>query len=456
MNFKLKGAAGSFREFDDLPSFTVKMDKGDEDQKFHGLRKFVLNKSPQDDTYLHELLGSEIFRAAGIPAPRVSHARVWVNKRDMGLYVLKEGFDRAFLKRAFDKPSGNLYDGGFCQDIDSPLEKDEGSGADDRSDLIALLKACAEPDLVKRWARVPEVVDLKPFITFMAVEMMLGHWDGYCLNTNNYRLYFDPATKKAVFLPHGMDQIFQDADASVLDHPRAIVANAVMRNPAWRAEFRKRVGELMPLFGAEKLKKRVDEVAKRLRPVLDAFNKDAATAHDGAVAGLKGRLDAREKSLKDQKGQPDPKPIAFQVDRPVRLLKWRTNSECEDAALTLEKDKGIDLMKIATGNSGRCVASWRRAVLLPQGKYRFRASIAAKDVAALQEDRDAPGVGAGLRISGGRRENAIVDTNDFKAIEFEFEVTEEAADVDLVVELRASKGTIWIRADSLTLTRLGK
>ena len=287
VNFKLKGAAGSYREFDSTPSFTVKMDKGDDDQKFHALRKFQLNKSPQDDTYLHELLASEIYRAAGILAPRVTHARVWINKRDMGLYVIKEGFDRSLLKRGFDKSGGNLYDGGFCQDIDKELQKDEGSGPDDRSDLVALLKICKETDLVKRWARVPEAVDVKAFITFMAIEMMLGHWDGYCLNRNNYRVYFDPVTKKANFLPHGMDQLFGDADASILDNPPAIVGNAIMKNPAWRADFRKRVGELLPLFNADKLKRRVDEVAKRLQPVLEAYNKDAARAHDGAVIGLK-------------------------------------------------------------------------------------------------------------------------------------------------------------------------
>ncbi|MCE9583502.1 MAG: CotH kinase family protein [Planctomycetes bacterium] len=454
--FKLKGAAGSFREFDDIPSFTVKMDKGDDDQKFHGLRKFQLNKSPQDDTYLHELLGSEIFRAAGVLTPRVTHARVWINKRDMGLYVVKEGFDRVLLKRGFDKSGGSLYDGGFCQDIDADLEKDEGPDPDDRADLKALLDCCREPDLVKRWAKLPQLVDLKAFITFMAVELMLGHWDGYCLNANNYRLYFDPQSGKAFFLPHGMDQLFGDAEASILDNPGAILANAVMRNPAWRADFRKRVTELLPLFSADRLKLRVDEVAKRLHPVLEAYNKDAADAHEAAVDGLKARLEAREKSLKEQRGMPDPRPLVFQAGQPVRLTKWRTNSECEDAELTQEKENGVDLMNIAAGPSGRCVASWRRGVLLPRGKYRFHAMLAAKDIAALEGDEDAPGVGGGLRLSGGTRENSVVGSIVFKAVEFEFEVTEEQADVELVVELRASKGRLAVRADTLFLTKLGK
>lgn len=455
VGFKLKGAAGSFREFDDTPSFTVKVDRGDDDQKFHGLRKFQLNRSPQDGTWMHELLASEIFKAAGLASPRVTHARVWVNKRDMGLYVLKESFDRTFLKRHFEKSGGNLYDGGFCQDIDADLEKDEGGNKDDRADLKALLAACTEADLVKRWAKVQELVDIKEFVTYMAVEQMLGHWDGYCLNRNNYRLYFDPATKKAVFLPHGMDQLFQDSEASILDNPPALVANAVMKNPAWRTEYRKRVGELLPLFNAEKLKKRVDEVAKRLEPVIDSYDKEAANAFKGAVNDLKARLEARERSLKEQRTMPDPKPLVFQADQPVRLLKWRRASECEDATLEAKRENGVDLLTIACGPSGVCVASWRRGVLLPRGKYRFRAVIGVKDVEKLEEE-EAPGAGAGLRLSGGTREGGLTGSRDYGLVEMEFEVAEEQADVELVVELRASKGLIAIKAESLTLTKLSK
>ncbi len=454
VSFKLKGAAGSFREFDDLPSFTVRMDRGDQDQRFHGLRKFHLNKSPQDETYLQELLGSDIFNAAGILTPRVTHARVWINQRDMGLYVVKEGFDPLFIKRGFSDSSGNLYDGGFCQDVDAELEKDEGSGPDDRSDLRNLLEISTEPDLVRRWERLTEVVDVESFLTFMAIEQMLGHWDGYCLNRNNYRLYFDPSTRKAYFLPHGMDQLFQDAEASVLDNPPALVAIAIMQNPAWRAAYRKRISDLLPLFDADKLKKRVEQVTKRLQPVLEDFDKDVANAQKAAANELKSRLEARERSLKEQQGQEDPKPLVFRSGRPEPLLKWRPNSECEDASLTQEKDSGVQVMTIAAGKSGRCIASWRKGVLLQRGKYRFRAIMRIKDVVTLADDRRAPGVGAGLRLANGTREAALVGSTTFKTIDFEFEITEEAADVELVIELRASGGSLAIKTDSLTLTKL--
>lgn len=55
---KLKGAAGSFREFDDRPAFTLNMHKHEKDQTFHAMEKFHLNNSVQDESYLCEWLCS--------------------------------------------------------------------------------------------------------------------------------------------------------------------------------------------------------------------------------------------------------------------------------------------------------------------------------------------------------------------------------------------------------------
>ena len=98
----LKGAAGSFRDIDnEKPAFTLNFDKFVDEQKFRGLDKFSLNNSVQDPTYMTEAICSDLFLAAGVPTPRTAHARVSLNGRDLGLYVLKEGFDKAFLKRHF-------------------------------------------------------------------------------------------------------------------------------------------------------------------------------------------------------------------------------------------------------------------------------------------------------------------------------------------------------------------
>jgi spore coat protein H len=184
---RLKGAAGSFRPVDDRPALTLNFDKYVDGQSFHGLEKMHLNNSVQDPSYMTELICGELFVAAGIPAARTAHARVELNGRDLGLYVLKEGFDKKFLKRHFEDPNGNLYDGGFLREITEPLEMDSGKD-NSHADLKALAQAAQESDPSARLAALKKVLDVDRFLTYMAVEVITWDWDGYPMKHNNYRV----------------------------------------------------------------------------------------------------------------------------------------------------------------------------------------------------------------------------------------------------------------------------
>lgn len=450
---KLKGAAGSFREIDDRPALTLNTSKYTKQQIFHGLDKFHLNNSVQDETYLNEYLCADLFRRAGQPVPRVTHARVWLNGRDLGLYVLKEGFDRKFLQRHFADATGNLYDGGFCQDLDTDLEKDTGDGPDDRSDLQAVRAACAEPDPATRWKRIAERVDVNKFIDFMAMELMTGHWDGYSLTKNNYRVYFDPKTNQAHFFAHGMDQMFGDPGASILDYPGAIVAAAVMQNPVWRAKYRTRIKELLPLFTPPKrLLELVDVQQKRLQPVLREMNEDQANAFQDRVAELKQRLIDRAANLIEQVSHPEPAPLEFNAEGIAGLEDWYEAHE--SGGVTHER---VELpgkqtaYSIKCENEETCIASWRRKVLLPQGHYLFQARAKTGRVVPLEDEK---GSGVGLRVSGANRSQKLSGTSDWKPLEFEFEVLEDVREVELVAEIRATAGQVWFDMQSMRLKKV--
>jgi len=455
VSVKLKGAAGSFRELDDKPAFTLRMDKVKKDQRFHGLAKLHLNNSVQDETYLHELIAAELFKEAGIPAARVAHARVKLNDRDLGFYVLKEGFDEHFLARHFLDPRGNLYDGGFCQDIDADLERDEGDGGESRGDLKGLLGVAQVADSKARSVQLAQRLDVPEFVTFMAMEEMLGHWDGYTINRNNYRLYFDQRSGKSYFIPHGMDQVLGDPEASILDPPTALVASAVQRVAAWRTLYRKRLKELLPLFSPpDKLLALVKESSARLRPVLAAGNSEAGVAYDERIADLRRRIEERARNLRDQCAAPEPKPISFAGSSIYRPKMWRSASESEDAKLTEARVGGEKLLMIECGPSGSCVASFRATALLERGRYRFMASVKTEGVAPLPGE-EAPQSGAAARISGEEARERVQATTPWRSLNVDFEVADDARPVELVVELRASKGRASFKVDSLKLQRLG-
>ncbi len=440
---KLKGAVGSFQAVDERPAITVNVNKFVKEQTFHAMSRFHLNNSVQDPTCLHEQIASRLFAEAGMPAARVAHARVRLNGRDLGLYVLKEGFDSHFLARHFRVATGNFYDGGFVQDIDADLERDSGTGPEDRRDLKELVEACREPDRAARWRRIEAKLHVDAFITFMAVELMTGHWDGYSLNCNNYRVYVNPADGRAHFLPHGMDQVFQDPGASVLDHPRALVASAVMGRAAWRARFRQRVAELLPLFESGRLHPLIDGVSARLMAVMGS---EQAAAYPDQVRDLKERLAARTESLREQLARPIPPATTFDESGMARLGEWQPWSESEDAVI--EQDHSV--FHVRAGASRHCVAGWSQRVVLPHGRYSLRGTARADGVLSI---RDEWGAGAGFRTSLAGRTNRVAGTTRWRELVCVFEVAEESREIDLVIELRAVQGEAWFERRSVVLRR---
>lgn len=451
VGIKLKGAAGSFRDLDDKPAFTVNVDKFARKERFHGLAKFHLNNSVQDGTFLHEFIGSLLMAQAGVPAARVTHARVWLNGRDLGLYVLKESFDSDLIRRHFKSDNGNLYDGGFCNEIDAGLQKDDGKGADDGADLRALADACRDPDPNARWRRIEERLDVEAFLTFVAMELMVGHWDGYANNANNYRVYFAGKKGRAYFLPHGMDQVFGDPDASVLEYPTALVADAVLRNPVWRARFRKRLLELVPLFNLkEKLLPRLKPAMKRVEAAARTVDAALPGALDGAWNDLENRLLAREKALKEQVKRPEPKTLELDSNGRARLLGFAENVEAGDAALDPTTNDGKRAYRIECG-AEPCAASWRKKVMLPQGRWRFEANVKCDDVAPIE---GSPASGALLRIGGAERKGGIVGACGWTTIRFDFEVAEATRLVELIAELHAASGRCWFDVSGMKMSKL--
>jgi hypothetical protein len=448
---RLKGAAGSFQALDEKPGLTLNMDAWRPGRRFHGLDKFHLNNAVQDPTWLHEWLGGEIFRAAGIPAARVTHARVILDGRDLGIHVLKEALDRDFLQRHFDRPDGNLYDGNGV-DLDELTERDEGRSGPPGADVARLVAACRTEDPAARPAAIGDCLDVDGFIDFMALELMTGHWDGYTVGRNNYRLYFDPARDgRAVFIPHGMDQLFGDSEAAILDLPGTIAAGAVMGVPEWRTRFREQVRRRLPLFEPAQLLPAIDAVAGRLRPAVAETGGESLAAWEEALGDLRARIAARHANLVDQAAAPEPEPASFDGARRMVPAGWQPRVDSGRADLgETDGDDGRRLLGIACAAGTEVVASWRVTVPLPPGRYLFQGLARGEGIDALD---DPQGSGAGLRISGGVRTERVEEDGRWTMLGYEFDV-DGAGPVELVAELRARGGRVHFNAESLVLVRL--
>jgi spore coat protein H len=297
----LKGAAGSYRDWDDRPALTLNFDKFKDRQKWQGLDKLHLNNSVQDGSVMHEILASELYRSIGVPTARAAHALVELNGRKVGLYGLKEGYNGTWLERNFPgADKGNLYDGGFLQDIDAELELDEGKDVK-RADLKAVVKACRDGDAKKRYEAVEKLVDVDLFTKMAVVQALTCDWDGYPRNRNNYRVYFPPKGGKAVFIPHGMDQLWQNPGEGIWPGWGGMAAQAILDHPDGKKKAVATYKEVVEKqFALDALNKRIDEWGNRAKEAITTVNKDQAKNYENELKGLKDRLKQRAEVLKKE------------------------------------------------------------------------------------------------------------------------------------------------------------
>lgn len=449
-----KGAAGSFRPIDDHPGLTLNFDKFAPGQTFHGLRKISLNNSVQDQTFMTEKICRELFEAAGVPVPRADYAVVTLNGQNKGLYVLVEGYNKQFLRRYFKDTSGNLYDGGFCQDVTDRISANSGDNMEDRSDLDALVGAAATARQNNSLEGLSKVLDMDRFVSMIGMEIMQCHWDGYARSRNNYRVFHDKETGRMVFMPHGLDQMFGmpfgrgSTRDKILPSMNGFIANTVVRTTEGRQLYLSRLREMRTnLFRAEALTNRVRALEARLRPVLAETGPQMLQHHHGMVNILCDNIMERSRSLEQQLGTPPP-PMKFDATGTAKIEGWTPNTHSGRALFGAPTKGGRKLLHIMA-NQGPCSVSWRAKAVLPPGHYRLEGLGKTREV-----DKEGD-TGARLRISGMATNQSLRGDADWTPLSFTFEAHDASTDVEFVCELKAAQGEAWFDPATLRLRRLG-
>ena len=95
------------------PGLRVDFDRYSDGQQFLGLKSFVLDNLTQDHSGIKETVAMRFFTRLGIPAPRETHTRLYVNGRYAGLYGLVESVDKTMMGRVFGTINGNIQNDGY-------------------------------------------------------------------------------------------------------------------------------------------------------------------------------------------------------------------------------------------------------------------------------------------------------------------------------------------------------
>lgn len=241
-----KGFFGSLDS--ERPSLRIEFDELVPGQRLDGLERMTLNNGRQDPSRLRQCLAYDIFRAAGVAAPRCTFAHVTVNGADLGLYVHVEPVRRRFLAASFGAPLGDAWEGQLSDFREGWLATFEPELNDDAdpAPLEAVVAALAAPDesLIEA---LDQVIDLDQFMTFWASESLIGHVDGYAGAANNFFVYLDPRDHRLRFVPWGTDRAFVATPSEVPVSVLAVGAlpHRLYAHPEGRARYRAELRRLL-------------------------------------------------------------------------------------------------------------------------------------------------------------------------------------------------------------------
>lgn len=275
VGIRKKGFIGS--QSNTRPSLKIKLHHIDKKGEIDGLRNLTLNNNQQDASQVSQFVGYALFNAIGSPAPRCAYAKVTVNGKNLGIYSHVESMRNPLLKRAFGNDKGTVYEGSvvdFYKEWENSFEHKRGDDEPGREKIKALIDVLAD-DVVSEQA-IGEHVDLDSFYRFWVTEGLLGFWDGYSGNNNNFFVYLNPETDKFHFLPWGADALFSNFDmknmgrntgAPVSVKTQGLVAHKLYQLDAGRERYAKTMMDILENHWNEvTLLAELDRIAAMIEP----------------------------------------------------------------------------------------------------------------------------------------------------------------------------------------------
>jgi hypothetical protein len=212
----------------DKPGLRIDFNRYVSGQTFLGLKSLALDNLWQDPSMIRERLAMLVFRAMGRPAPRESHARVYIGsgREFAGVYGVVEVIDKDFLERTFGENDGYLYEYQWQEPFGFEFARPDlewyATRFDPKTHETAAMATLFSPirDLVREINDAPgeqleealqPYLNLRGYITHIAIENFLSQPDGLLggLGMNNFYLYRPEGTSRSELIVWDQDLAFE-------------------------------------------------------------------------------------------------------------------------------------------------------------------------------------------------------------------------------------------------------
>lgn len=299
-------------------SIKIDLDRAGGAGRFAGSKTINLHCGVTDPSKFRETLGYDIYRSAGVPAPRTAYAEVRITvpgKRDnelLGLYTIVEEIDKQFLKSRFQDEKGLLMKPEGLREFEDKGDdwtkyskqfapKREAT-KDEAARLIAFAKLVHKSDDATFQNQIGDYLDINGYLRFLAVTSYVANTDSFFVLGHNYCMYLHPKTNKLHFIPWDLDRAFanfpilgsngQQMNMS-LEHPYAgnhRLTERLLAIPAIGDQFRKVSKELADsAFSQDKLTKQLVNAEAFLKEPLARDAKAVVDRKEGPQQNMFGK-----------------------------------------------------------------------------------------------------------------------------------------------------------------------
>ena len=327
--------------------FRLKFNKFIKGQDFFGLEELNLTNNFKDPSMLREKIYCDILNKEGLAAPRATFAKVYINDKYWGLYLVDESIDKVFLKTRFDDDRGNLFKGEpmatFVYYGNEPSKYwnkytlSSNTKKNDWTDLVKFVKLINDSTLTdEEFVRKLETnFNLDKCIRAWAINNLIGNIDAYNMfYPHNFFVYHDSTTMKWNWISLDGNYAFaawnpvmtlpqlERLDILVPDSvpykdPRPLLDRTLGHNKTIQRRYLAYTAELLrKYFNEETMNRTIDSLSLRIRVAVYAdvnkmySNTDFDTNLSSTIGdpldpgnfipGLKSFIAARRKSVLDQ------------------------------------------------------------------------------------------------------------------------------------------------------------
>ncbi len=180
-------------------------------RKFNGLKKLNLHNGEGDPAIQRDIICYELFRNAGISAPRTSYTKVYFNDTYWGLYLVVEQVDKTFLKQHLSTNKGNLFKNMGNSDLswlgqDTSLyqetfELKTDDNAEAWKDFVHFVEIINQTSDEEFEQKIDSIFDVDRYLKVLAIDVATNNWDSYIEHGRNFYIYQHPDTKKFMWIP---------------------------------------------------------------------------------------------------------------------------------------------------------------------------------------------------------------------------------------------------------------